>query len=423
MLSRVTGALVRAEPETSESPHRRDRAGVITGILLSVLLLGVAVVWALVTGSGGSTQWQQPRTLLTDATTGARYLLVGGQIRPVDDIASATLLAGGHLTPMVVTSSQLDKFPRGAPIGSGAGPQMLPAAALVNIGVWRACAVDDSRVELDIDAPASTVRQSADEALRVTDGNDSYLLWNGRRSLLRDAWVADVLGLGTQAPVTVPPSWLDLIPSGDPAAPPDLPGSGDPAATVAGHLTKVGQVFSVDLGNGRVAPYVMTNGGLAALTETEYLLSRARPGQAPEIAISASDLAAAGQRTPPKALTTLPTTPPQPLAVGSGAVVCLEYVPATKPGDPAIVFAPAPVGSAAKMTVMVPRGAGAVLLPHPDAQAYDQRGLLVDDRGIGYEVNGSDLRTLGYAGEATAMPRALVALIPTGPALSRPGGG
>ena len=95
MLARVTGALVRAEPEVAESPTRRDRTGSVAGLLLGVVLLAVAAIWALVPGSG-STKWQQSRMLVVDSSTGARYVLLNGELRPVDDVATATLMAGGR---------------------------------------------------------------------------------------------------------------------------------------------------------------------------------------------------------------------------------------------------------------------------------------------------------------------------------------
>src|SRR5947207_4808206 len=210
LLSRVTGALVRAEPETAESPTRRDRTGTVAGVVFAVLLVGIIAIWALVPGAG-STRWQGPHMLVMDASTGARYVLVAGVLRPVNDIATATLLTGGRLTPILVTSATLAKVPHGEPVGTPDGPQVLPSVTQLNRGVWRACDLGSGRVGLDVAVPAAARPLGADEALPVTADGKTYLLWGGRRSLLGKSWVADVVGLGLRPPVPVATAWLDLV--------------------------------------------------------------------------------------------------------------------------------------------------------------------------------------------------------------------
>lgn len=423
MLSRVTGALVRAEPETPESPTRRDRTGTIAGFVFGLLLVGVTAVWALFPGSG-STRWQQPHTLVIDDRTGARYVLLNGQLHPVHDIVTATLLTGGALTPVVVSSKRLSTVPRGAPVGNPAGPQVLPAAGRLNAGVWRACDLGKDHIGLDIGAPAAEQPLGDGEALPVSSGNKTYLLWGGRRLLLGEAWVTDVLGMALMPPIPVDSAWLDLIPLSGTAGPPAVEGAGSKGPAVAGAPSTVGQMFQVDLGAGKVGHYMMTAGGLAPLTETEYLLQRARPGSAAETAIGAADLAAAPQRTPVKPLTTLPATPPRPRPAPEGAAVCVEH--SGRPGQATVVvFSPdrAQPGTGA-VTVRVAAGGGALLLSRFDADPAQQPAALVDERGIAYPLAGRDISALGYsAQQAVVMPPALVGLLPAGPALARPGGG
>ncbi|MGW1062325.1 type VII secretion protein EccB [Micromonospora rubida] len=438
MMARVTGALVRAEPETSESPTRRDRTGSLAGLLLGALLLGVVAIWALFPGASGSTRWQQAGTLVVDDSTGARYVLVSGQLRPVIDIATATLLAGGRLTPVTVASSQLAKVSRGEPVGTPDGPQVLPSKQ-INRGVWRVCDQGAARIAVDIDVPAAPAPLDPGEALTVTAAGRTYLLWDGRRLLLGQTWVADVLGLGLSAPVPVTPSWIDLIPLAGTAGPAVLPGAGKPGRTVAGRRTSVGDLFSVDLGNDTVGRYLMTVDGLAPLTATEYMLERARPGSTEETTITAAELAATARRAPARPLTTLPPKPPRPRSTSDGASVCVEYTGRPDRGPTVVLTTGGSAPSAAdggataggrtkpRVTVRVAPGGGALLRPPGEAPAWPAQpppNTLVDERGVAYPVAVADLTTLGYTpGQAVVMPPALVGLLPAGPALARPGGG
>jgi type VII secretion protein EccB len=450
MMARVSGALVRAEPETSEPPTRRDRTGAIVGGVLGVLLLGAVAVWAIFPGSSGSTRWKQTGMLIMDDSTGARYVLDSGRLRPVSDLATATLLAGRRLTPVTVDSSQLTKVPRGEPVGTPDGPQVLPGRR-INQGVWRACDAGDAGILLDVDVPPSASPVHPGEAVTVTAAGRTHLLWGGKRVLLGQPWVADVLRLGLSVPVPVAPSWLDLVPSAGTAGPAAVPGVGRPARSVAGRSTRVGDLFRVDLGDGNVGHYLMTSDGLAPLTATEYLLERARPGAGKETTISAADLSAAGRRAPARPLTTLPAEPPKPRAVPQGAAVCVEHTGRADQG-PTVVLVPGAgvpsTGGAAtattgggepdaegkaggrnrpKVIVRVAPGGGALLRPPGEVPAWPARQppyALVDERGVAYQVAAEGLAALGYAPEqAVVMPPALVGLLPTGPALTRPGGG
>ncbi|WP_320065626.1 type VII secretion protein EccB [Micromonospora sp. RTGN7] len=436
MMARVTGALVLAEPETSESPTRRDRTGTIAGVVLGVLLLAGIGVWALFPGSSGSTRWQQANTLVVDASTGARYVLASGRLRPVNDLGTATLLAGGRLTPVTVASSQLAKVPRGEPVGSADGPQVLPPKR-INQRVWRVCDQGAAGLAVHIDVPVAPSPLGPDEALTVTAAGRTHLLWGGRRMLLGQVWVAHVLGLGLSVPTPVDPSWLDLIPPAGTVGPPVVPGAGERGRTVAGRRTTVGDMFRVDLGS-TIGHYLMTTEGLAPLTDTEYLLERARPGSTGEATITAADLAANARDASARPLTTLPVSPPKPRATPDGAAVCLEY--SGRSQGPAVVLTAATAAPAAtdgpvraagsgkpRVAVRVLPGGGALLRPpgkDPAWPAQQRPHTLIDERGVAYQVAVVDLAALGYsADQAVVMPTALVSLLPIGPTLVRPGGG
>src|SRR4051794_24224133 len=111
LLSRLTGALVLADPDTVEPPTRRDSRGFLTGLMVALLAVGLVAVVVMFFGKG-STKWQQPNVLITSKTDGSRYLLVDGQLRPVLNLASARLVRP-NLSPVSVNPNVLKNIPRG----------------------------------------------------------------------------------------------------------------------------------------------------------------------------------------------------------------------------------------------------------------------------------------------------------------------
>src|SRR5690348_16690150 len=107
MVGRLISALLRAEPDLASPPLRRSWAGLVIGLILAVLaVLGFAMFGLIY--PGGATAWRKPGTLILEKDTGTRYVLVGGQLRPVLNYASARLLLGTKLTVDSVSSRSLD---------------------------------------------------------------------------------------------------------------------------------------------------------------------------------------------------------------------------------------------------------------------------------------------------------------------------
>ncbi|KJE19675.1 type VII secretion protein EccB, Actinobacterial [Frankia torreyi] len=447
MVFRLTGALVRAEPDILESPTRRDLRGLVTGGVAAILLLAVVAIWALISARG-STAWRKPGALIMEKSSGSRFLLVDGALRPVRNIASARLLTGQAVTPVVVPRSRLAGVPRGAPLGLANAPDTLPDPSHLNDGVWRLCAgpgtgggpagetaaVAAPSMVLDVGVAAAKPRIGADVGLLVSSDGQEHLLWRGQRLLLARPWAADVLGFGAIIPTAVPRTWLDLVPPGPDLAPVAVPDAGTPGPPIGGQATRRGELFAVTTATGSVAHYILLASGLTALSPTQFALARGEAGDAPEHQLTPGDLATAARVAMTAPQNTLPPTPPQIRLLSPRESVCVESSP-----DPAgsafdvvvtTVHAAAGRRTSGATAIGVTAGGGALVVPRllpRDSSATEvarQPGVLVDGSGMAYPATGDAIKALGYAPEqAVAAPWKLVALLPTGPSLTTPGRG
>jgi type VII secretion protein EccB len=447
LASRLTSALVRAEPDLLEPPTRRDIRGLAFGVVAMLLLLAGVAVWALMSGQG-STAWREPGTLIIDNGSGSRFLLVDGVLRPVRNIASARLLTGGAVRPVVVPSSRLAGVPRGAPLGILNGPDTLPESGHLNEGVWRLCtgAVPGggpaagtgtaagpgpgAHLVLDIGGAPSPERIGDATGLLVSAGGREYLLWRGQRLRMARPWAADVLGLGAATPTAVPDTWLKLVPSGPDLAPVSVPGRGGRGRDVGGRPTRLGQLFAVATGAGSVAHYIGLTSGLAPLTATQYALTRAEAAAAPELTITPADLAAAPRADLPAPWNAMPAVAPAIRAASPRESICLETLP--DPGSSALdvvlsAETPSPdLHGFGDTVIRVRPGGGALLMPQlrpaDSRSANEQPGVLVDGSGTRYPATGDAIKALGYEpAQAVVGPWQLRSFLPSGPPLTTPG--
>ena len=443
LLSRLTGALVSADPDAAEPPTRRDSRGIVTGTVVALLAIAVVAGFALFS-TRGSTRWKQPQTLILDKSTGSRYLLVEGRLRPVLNLASAKLLLGSRLTTASVKTAALKNVPRGGPLGIVGAPDSLPAADRVNRGAWRVCTTTpvaalttypDVRLITDLAGSPATQRFAADQGLLVDVlGDGTYLVWQGEALKLSEPWVADVLGWGGVRPLTVPSAWLQLLATGPTLEPVAVPGQDDPGPRIDGQATTIGQLFHVD-DSGRTNPYyLLQRSGLTALTETQYLLASARAGTEKPRSISAGALAVAAS-TDPVPDDGLPAIPPELQRVQPGRLPCLEYPVRTKPGRTELVWAPVPgdahplvepeadtaTGLHPDQAVRVAPGGGFLVQVRPTSPASAPSLLLVNDTGTAFPLGDAETATtLGYdATTAAPLPPGYVALLGHGALLSR----
>ncbi|MFE2012633.1 type VII secretion protein EccB [Streptomyces sp. NPDC059491] len=445
VMSRLGAGMQRGEPDALDLPTRRTTRGVRTGLLIAVVIALVMGLYGAIK-PGGATGWAKPGTLVVVKETGARYLFVGGELRPVLNQASARLVAGEKMTVTQVGVNSLGAVPRGGPVGIVGAPDGLPAASALGRGDWLVCGLAEATatgrsgpvVSVAVGAMASGRAPGPGQGVLVaaTDGTE-HLLWQGRRLRL-GAGAGTALGYHTATPFPVASSFLNSLPAGPDLALPEIPGRGTPGPALAGRETRIGRLFTGPGGE----PYVLTRKGLAALDRTRFELLRGDPrtqreayAGAPAVAveIGAADLAAHSAAAGTLPDTGLPTPPPELVQPGAGQAVCTAVRPAADGGPGTLVtvvdaaaVAGRPVTPQPGVTaacgaadlVSVRPGGGALVVALSGAGAAGTT-YLVADNGVKYPLpTPESVKALGYGGAAAAgVPATLLSMLPSGPAL------
>ncbi|WP_329569248.1 type VII secretion protein EccB [Kitasatospora sp. NBC_01266] len=448
VMSRLASGMLRAEPDTPDTPTGRTTRGAMTGLLLGVLIALVVTVYGLMK-PGGSVGWQKPGALVMVKESGARYLYAGGQLHPVLNEASAKLLAGDQMSLQQVSEASLSGARRGAPVGLVGAPDALPTADELVRGAWLACGVQQPAVApatggkpqlaLSIAPVDQGTALTADQGTLVAapDGN-SYLLWQGRRLRVdRQNDALQALGYPTAAAFPVTAALLDTLPVGPDLAAPDIPGRGTPGPTLAARPTRLGQLFTDPSGG----HYVLMSAGLTPLTTLQYDLLRGDPrtqsqayaGAAGDPAPIGPDDLAAHTAPGPGLPTGLPSTPPALVNPGPAQAVCADLLPGTggNPVTTVTVLSAAALGGLAPDAepgvapgcapadlVAVRPGAGALVRALSGAGTGTSE-YLVAENGVKYPLpSAAAVKQLGYTGApAQPVPQALLALLPSGPGL------
>ncbi|MFJ3902987.1 type VII secretion protein EccB [Streptomyces sp. NPDC090025] len=446
VMSRLEAGMLRGEPDAPDLTPRRTHRGVRTGLFIAIAIALVMGLYGAIK-PGGATGWRKPGTLVVVEETGARYLFLDGQLRPVLNEASARLVAGDRMTVAQVSLKSLTGAPRGGPVGIVGAPDGLPQAAALTRRDWLVCGTVTRTPSGGVGAALSVVvgadRTGApltpDQATLVgTPDGARYLLWQGRRLRVDAKDGADTaLGFGALTPYPVTSVFLNALPAGPDLAPPAIDGRGRPGPALGGRATRVGQLFTGPSGE----PYVLTGSGLAPLARTEFELLRGDPrtqrdgyaGAAPvAVPIGAADLAAHPARAGALPARGLPAAPPRPVALAAGQGVCTALTPSgASPRTRVTVVdalsvagtAPAPqpgvaTGCEVADRVAVPPGGGALVQALSGAGASGA-SYLVADNGVKYPIpTAAAAKTLGYGAAApVGVPTALLSLLPTGPSL------
>jgi type VII secretion protein EccB len=461
MVSRLTGGLLRADPDDPESPTRRTNRGLAYGgVFGAVGCIGFLVFGLIV--PGGATSWQNGKTLIVAKETGTRFLY-DGQLRPVRNFASARLIVGAGLTTDSVSTNSLADTKSGSPVGIAGAPDDLPSAGDLNQGPWEVCAYTKptdsgdrepaTSLVVDSDVPGIGVQGDRGVLVKDSDGKE-FLVWRGNRFRLGGGQnTANALGFTAATPLSVSAAFLDALPAGTDLAAPPVAGVGDKGPELDGEAGRVGQVFLVQTPGSAQQYYLLRREGLTPITATQAALSLGDPeirakaygGSGPKALPLAAEalndaLAPGSSKDGPGdvkgAGKALPAVPPTLLPVDDDQAACVRL--ATE-GDAGTQVSVVLVSTAQLASGAVPPSGDAVApcLAVDSISLPTHGGSLVRALGAGggevgdttYLVTGAGVKfhimakdaadALGYdLSAARGLPSPLLNMLPTGPDLS-----
>jgi type VII secretion protein EccB len=395
---RLVSALVSADANHPVSPAKRLVLGTAIGAAVALLVGAVFGIIGLLTPAR-SAEWRQAGQVIVEKESGARLVLgEDGTLHPVLNYASARLFAGGDGNRTVtVPAKTLSGVPRGATVGIPGAPDSLPRGDKLLAGPWTSCTNGSPDRPASAEPPAQVLLGQSVGGTELAEGKglvvrlksgDRFLITEGRRYRLSDDRAVIALGYALADPVVVAAKWVNTIPSGPDLRILSVPGNGRAGPEINGRTSAVGQIY---IANGEF--YLVTTGGLAAVTETEARLTSATPIRVPATAIN--NVRARSEAGYPKRRA-------EAVEVGKTTSVCAT-------GDRIVYGAALPQDD-----VVVPGGHGAVVIEQPGGTTY-----LISDTGRKHPIAGDEaVKALGYGGTVRhPVPSAVLALFPSGPPL------
>ncbi|SHG69650.1 type VII secretion protein EccB [Jatrophihabitans endophyticus] len=441
---RALAALVSGEPNVVEPPMRRLTVTTISGIMIAILVTVGFTLYGFIRPEAGDS-WKEAGAIVVEQDTGATYVYLGGVLHPVVNYTSGVLAVGEQKPHTVeVGRDDIADAPRGAQIGVPGLPSSLPGAgALVSAPIsacsrLRPAAGDDVSVRVTVrigrglGAGARPVGAGTGVLVDTGAGSQGYLLLDGRRLAVGGGRTETSLGLSDRQPLQVGHAFLDAVPPGPALRAPALPGQGRPAG-LRGVDAVVGQLLKTS----DTDYYVVMSDGVARVNGVQRALLQTLPlgpGGAPLDPVSTSPGTALGLPTSADwstivttQLAGLPADIPsvEPAASGHGGV-CAVFRAGSE--QPTFVVPPSSLPSYQPRSVVESDGsrqgrADAVELPPGRAAMVRSTDgatvYLVGDIGTKFAATTSDvLGRFGYDPKrATALPAALLSLVPSGPAL------
>jgi type VII secretion protein EccB len=423
LLRRLECALLRKDIGAVNEPLRTRAAALAVGCVLAAVVVAGCGFLALLRPQPALDRAQ----MVMGQDSGALYVRVGDTWHPVLNLASARLIAATDANPQPVRESELAHTKRGPLLGIPGAPQLLGRPLSDDESAWAICDTDAGAATTVVVGPGagpSLRRLTPEQALLVAPGSGSpvYLLYDGRRAVvdLADAAVVRALRLEGRAPVTVAPSLLNAVPEAPPITAPRIRSAGVRGAGVPAGFP-VGSVLRITRGDGDEHYVVLVTGvqriGQVAADLLRFSDSR---GATNVIAVAPDVIRAAA------VVNTLPvsTFPDRaPLPVDAGGTVCVTWT-AGRAGLLTGGGLPVP-GGQAPVRLSQADGDGpaldAVYLP-PGRSAYVRAGsrYLVTDTGVRFVIrDDAAAHDLGLPAAALPAPWPLLAVLPSGPELSR----
>ena len=269
LLRRLEHALIRRDVRMLHDPMRSQFRSLVVGLVLALLVLAGFGVYGLIKPQGtvGNSK------IIVSKTAGAMYVVVDGRLHPVLNLASARLISGSDESPKSIAEKKLTGYPRGPLLGIPGAPPALPGPRSADTSQWTVCDTvsGDAAVTTVIAGEpelGDRVREAtAGDASLVTAGDDTYLIYEGKRARVDTGSVPVQRALGIEgAPVrTVSPGLLNSVPEVEPIVVPAISGAGTPSAL--GEDISVGTVIKVTGLSGATTYYVALARGVQQVGE------------------------------------------------------------------------------------------------------------------------------------------------------------
>jgi type VII secretion protein EccB len=438
LLRRVEHAIVRRDTRMFDDPLQFYSRAVGAGITIAVLVClgaGLLAYFKPLGKRGGD-------TLLVDRSTNQLYVVMPGtqQLRPVYNLTSARLVLGSANAPVAVKSDELNKMPKGQPIGIPGAPYATPVGGAQSM--WTLC---DTVVKPESVAPTVNtsviVRQLSIESAVGPMGphqgvlvsykdNDWLVTDNGRHTIdLSDRAVTSAVGIPVTAKATpISEGLFNALPNAGPWQLPEVPAAGAPNTLGLPPNLVIGAVFTTVTESGD-QHYVVLPDGVAKVNDTTAAALRATNsfGLISPPSVESSVVA----KIPERVYTSpLPDKPLQILLREDAPTLCWAWE--REPGDQApkttvISGRHLPIASSALTTGIKQIGGTStvyidggqyVRLQSPDPR-YGESLYYIDPQGVRYGLPNEDTaKTLGLAAPKTA-PWQVVSLLVDGPVLSK----
>ena len=418
---RLITAFVSGAPGGREVEPVRYARTLVGGLVLALLVVAGAAV-------SGFIQQPVPKNwaeegLVVGKDSGSRFFAFKGTLYPVINITSAKLLLKPGTKPTVVPDKLISAKTPDSTIGISGAPEVLPDPGNLVQDGWSACTNGAKGVAVTVSAKPP-VTAARNQAFRVTDGKDEYVVAGGHRYPVagdsNGQLALRALALDSEPARGVPGLWLDLLPLGTALEAPAVAGAGETVQTGVPDLTAVGTPVTVEGGN----HYVLAqNGHLLELSDFAFSIYSSGRTVAK---VSSSD---SGKLTTDPGSSAYPADWPTDAVTPYTAVdqPCLQ-LDTTSGGKPVVGLATDSSGDAgsndAEITRRVGNGAGAVVRAVTAAGVLNTGPVyLIDGSGTSFAVgpdgNGAALGQLGYGSLAPRpVPKAWLTLFQSGPELS-----
>ncbi|KQY07064.1 type VII secretion protein EccB [Mycobacterium sp. Root135] len=439
LLRRVEHAIVRRDTRMFDDPLQFYSRAVSLGIVIAVLVCLGAVLLAYFKPLGK----RGGDTLLVDRTTNQLYVVMpnNGQLRPVYNLTSARLVLGNAGAPQAVKSEELDRMPKGQPIGIPGAPYATPVSSVPQ-STWTLCdtvtkpesvapVVSTSVIVLPLVTDSSVAPMTPGQGMLVSYQDRDWLVTStGRHAIdLSDRAVTSAVGIPVTAKSTpISEGLYNALPNGGPWIMPQVPAGGAPNTLGLPANLVIGTVFQTVTDSG-AQQYVVLPDGVAKVNDTTAAALRASNsyGLISPPSVESSVVAKINEQvfTSP-----LPATPLEMLLREDDPTLCWAWQ--RGPGDQSaktsvIAGRHLPISASSMNTGIDQIGGDATVfiaggqyirLQSPDPR-YGESLYYIDPQGVRYGVPNDDTaKKLGLPAPVTA-PWEVVGLLVDGPVLSK----